>query len=227
MPTAPTEIPHLAFTHHRIGIHDAASKPPPPQESPVAGTLTPFFELSRWSEIDRERSLGLGYMEAAHMAKRADLADDYRMRALKLLTAARDRGLRDPAVDANLARLRFDLELDGVRALAESALAGKPADPQDRCNALFLIADALAAEGQRKEAIPYLRELATLRRHSTQMLLLADCQRAAGLPDQLATLENAIRIDPRRWQVHQYLAEHYRSRGELARAEHHRKRAVP
>jgi predicted CXXCH cytochrome family protein len=226
MPTSPTEIPHLAFTHHRIGVHDAAAKPAP-QESPVAGTLTPFFDLSRWSEVDRQRSLGLGYMEAAHMAKRADLAEEYRVRALKLLTAVRDQGLRDPALDANLARLRFDLELDGVRPLAESALAGTPADPQDRCNALFLIADALAAEGKRKEAIPYLRELTTLRRHSTQMLLLADCERAAGDPGHVATLETAVRIDPRRWQVHQYLAEHYHSRGEPTRAEHHRKRAVP
>ena len=45
MPRAPIDVPHLAFTHHRIGIHppagDAGEAPP---RGP--GVLQPFHDLS-------------------------------------------------------------------------------------------------------------------------------------------------------------------------------------
>ena len=50
MPCSPTEIPHLAFTHHRIAVHDRPSAAP--AWDPV---LVPFTDLSRFSEIDRQR----------------------------------------------------------------------------------------------------------------------------------------------------------------------------
>jgi predicted CXXCH cytochrome family protein len=228
MPAAATEIPHLAFTHHRIGIHDLSRVgPSSDKQSPVLTTLEPFFDLSRLSEIDRRRSLGLGYLEVANMSKDAALADEYRGRALDLMTAVRSEGLHDSALDTALARLRFDVGLDGVVPLAESALAGDLLDPQDRCNALFLVGEGLAHAGRNAEAIPKLRELVTLRRHSVQLLLLADCERAVGDPAYVQTLESAVRINPRLWKMHAFLADHYRRQGDSEKADYHQKRAVP
>ncbi|MCI0681927.1 MAG: hypothetical protein L0Y71_07470 [Gemmataceae bacterium] len=231
MPRSPTEIPHLAFTHHRIGIHD---KPPSLPDDPDRahdgfGVLKPFLDLSRVKGLDEKRSLGLGYLEAANRQKDEATAMRYRELALRLLTEARDAGLRDGALDAALARLRFDMELDdGVLELAQSALALGNLDGQDHCNALFLVADMLARQGRRGEAIPYLEKLGRLRRHSIQWLLRADCERDAGnRPGMIDALRTAVAINPRLWKAHLSLADHYRSAGDAMRADWHKRRAVP
>src|SRR5262249_2971455 len=75
MPTSPTEIPHLAFTHHRIGVHKAGADKETTSRTP--GTLRPFLPTAGLSEIDIERSLRLGYLEAANREKRPDHAQAY------------------------------------------------------------------------------------------------------------------------------------------------------
>lgn len=228
MPTSATEIPHLAFTHHRVGIHEPREGTGSPSaRTSVLADLEPVLDHSRVGAIDRRRSLGLAYRKVADQSKDASLAERYRVRALKLLTKVRSEWLRDGVVDAALAYLHFDLGLEGVVPLAEGALADGNLDAQDRCNVLFLIAESLARAGRHAEAIPKLRELTTLRRRSLQMLLLADCERAAGNPGFIQSLEGAVRINPRLWKVHKLLADHYRRRGEEERAEYHQKRAVP
>src|SRR5262249_43344827 len=177
MPTAPTEIPHLAFTHHRIGVHQGSADKETTSRTP--GVLRPFLPTSGISEIDVKRSLGLGYLEAANREKRPDHAQAYQGEALKRLTELHAAGLRDSAVDAALARLSFELRRADASTHAERALAADIA-AQDRCNALFLIADAHDANGRSAEALPVLRELITLRRHAIDYLLLAKCEKAAG-----------------------------------------------
>src|SRR5262249_17913585 len=130
--------------------------------------------------------------------------------------------------DVSLARVRFELRLDGVETYAESALAQPGLEGADRCNALFLLADAHAAAGRHAEAVPVLHRLTRLRRHSVDWLLLADCQRALGNHDAcVEALLTAVRINPRLWKVHQFLAGHYRRQGGQERAQWHEERAVP
>jgi hypothetical protein len=171
--------------------------------------------------------LGIGYLEVANKCKDPGLADQYRVRALQLMNAVRSEGLRDGALDAALARLCSDAGLEGVAALAERALASDRLEAQDRCNALFLVAEDLVRARRHKEAIPYLRELNTLRRHSQQQLLLADCERVVGDPAYIQTLASAVRINPRLSKVHAYLAEFYRDKGDKEKADFHKKRVVP
>ena len=53
MPRSPTEIPHLAFTHHRIGIHGNTATGSDPGS--VDLELKPFLDLSRLSSVDLKR----------------------------------------------------------------------------------------------------------------------------------------------------------------------------
>src|SRR5262249_276206 len=63
LPRAATEVPHVAFTNHRIGVHQT---PLAPQvETAGSGELRPVLDLSGLSEMDRHRSLGLAYAEFA------------------------------------------------------------------------------------------------------------------------------------------------------------------
>jgi hypothetical protein len=225
MPSAPTEIPHLAFTHHRIGVHRGG----PPAGATAGGEEPrPFLDLSGLGKVDRRRSLGLGYLEAANRAMDPIRVARFREEALGLLSGVREAGLRDPAVDAGLARLRFELRLGGADRPAADALADPAIAGQDRCTALFLLADEYATRGRHRDAIAALRELTSLRRHAADWLLLADCLGALGdQPGQEEALTAATRISPRLWKVHHYLAEAYRRRGNQERATWHQQRAVP
>ena len=224
MPRAPTEIPHLAFTHHRIAVHGR----PAPAVRSSNGELAAFANLSRFAEIDRQRSLGLGYLEAANRERDPQRANRQRTFAFELLSGVRSAGLRDFAVDVSLARLRFDMRMGNVLPLADAALAHRELTGQDRCNALFLRADALAESGRHAEAVEVLRQLVAKRRHSVDWLLLADCEKALGREGAwVEALTTAARINPRLWRVHSALADHYQRSGDAQKSAWHRARAVP
>src|SRR5205085_2707468 len=134
----------------------------------------------------------------------------------------------DGVMDAALGRLRFDLRRGSALPHAEAALAHRDLVGQDRCTALFLLADAQAAAGRHAEAVTALEELTRLRRHAVDWQLLSDCRRALG--DRAAAdeaLAAAVRISPRLWEVHQHLADGYERQGDADRAAWHRQRAVP
>src|SRR5262249_51692900 len=108
-------------------------------------------------------------------------------------------------------------------ALTESGL-----DAGDRCSALFASAYADIQRGAPDAALPRVKELTRLRRDATDWLLLAGCEQAAGnLAGAIAALEQAARINPRLWQAHRQLAEHYRQQGNRERVVWHERRAAP
>jgi predicted CXXCH cytochrome family protein len=226
MPRSPTEIPHLAFTHHRIGIHD---RPPAGGKHPSAATrLRPFLDLSHLSDIDRKRSLGLGYMALSLREKDSAVVAQHQKQALKLLSEVREAGLREPLLDASLAQLCFDLGSGDALSYAESALGSQGLAGQDRCNALQVLAEEQIRQGYHAGALEPLRELMRLRRHPLDSLHLATCQKALGdesIADE--SLERAVGINPRLWNVHRHLAQRYALRGDAGRSDWHQRRALP
>ena len=59
MSQTPTDIPHLAFTHHRVGIHDAHSGSADTKASEDSGpaSLRPVFDLALLNENEQKRSI--------------------------------------------------------------------------------------------------------------------------------------------------------------------------
>jgi predicted CXXCH cytochrome family protein len=227
MPSSPTDIPHLAFTHHRIGIHDRKTKTDIPSLADRELKLRPLLDDSRLSEIDRKRGLGLAYQEAANNDPDAAARARLGRTAFDLLSEVWGQGLRDGLLDSSWARLRFELRLD-VQDYAESALGHPDIAGHERTNAMFLKAYALAGQGRAREARGLVRELTRLRRQSFDWVLLADCEKALGDTEAAyQALETAVRINPRLVQVHKELAEYYRRQGAAQRAEWHEQRAVP
>jgi hypothetical protein len=231
MPRSPTEIPHLAFSHHRIGIHDKSGAGPVTSEA-----LREFLDLSRYADFDRKRSLGLGYLEAANRDKdvrRGGRGDRYREQARSLLLDVKSAGLHDPAVEVSLARIYFDSSPGEnippeVLPLAEEALKLPGIGTQERCMALYFRGAGLAGEGRYPEALVSVRELTRLRRHPADWMLRAECEKAIGSEEAwIEALEMATRIDPRMDGAHRVLADYYQRRGNANKAAWHRARAVP
>lgn len=227
MPRTATDIPHLAFTHHRVAIHDDAGKSASNSDPmPRAGVLRPVVDISHFSEGERKRSLGLAYLEVANSEGDSSRRRRYQQQALALLSEVRGAGGVDGTVDAWLARLRFELGMPDVERYAQSALSDPHLAGQDLCNALFLLADSQFQQKRYHEALRTLQPLSKLRRHSLQWLLQADCEHAIGNEaGKEQALLAAVHINPRLNDVHQKLAEMYRQRGDEQRAKHHEVRA--
>ncbi|MFM7149480.1 MAG: hypothetical protein ACKO23_06520, partial [Gemmataceae bacterium] len=231
MPTSPTDIPHMAFTHHRVGHHkpDANKKPDEADSRSEPASLKPFLDLSRLSEIDQKRSLGLGYVEAALKVKNPEMSTEYRQRGRQMLQQVRQDGLRDPVMDAFLAQLLEGESPEMILSLAKSALSqDQGVGGHSRCGSLMLLAMNQMRSGAPNEARDALRQLVKLRRQSMDWVLLGQVEAKLGNRDgEREALEQATRINPRLWQVHQYLADLYVKQGNKDKAAYHKQRAVP
>src|SRR5262249_51766454 len=100
MPRSPVDVPHLAFTHHRVGIH---RKPPADATSAKhSAELRPFLDFPELSAADRQFSLGEGYRLLSLRDPEASRREQARRRGLDLLSAASAAGLRDARLNASL-----------------------------------------------------------------------------------------------------------------------------
>ena len=192
MPKAPTEVAHVAFTHHRIGLHPPAGAPPGDAAVPgAAGELRAWRDNPRLSELDEQRGLGLGYVALSREEKRPAAAAAYHERGVRLLSGVRAAGLPAPAAEAALARLQFESQAPAALSLAELALSRPGVAAADRCTALFVVGAERLKRGQFADARATFRELTTLRRHPHDWLLLGECEKALG--DRTAAAEAAAR----------------------------------
>lgn len=227
MPSTPTDIPHLAFTHHRVAIHKKKDRESEVSASSEIGTLHPVLDITGISEHEQTRSLGMAYLELSNNSE-GRRKIHFQQQALTLLSAVHSPREPDGAVDTSIARLRSRMGLPDVDRFAQSALSDPELAGADLSDALFSLADARFRQGRYGEAIRVLEPLWKLRRSSMPWLLRAQCEEM--LANETATeqaLQKAVHIEPRLWRIHQKLAEIYNQRGDRQRAKYHQARAVP
>jgi hypothetical protein len=243
MPRGDTELPHIAFTHHRIGRHGA-------RPAPVAGgsrELAPADDVAHLGPADRQRNLGLAYLIVAGRPENARDADAFRERARSLLEAAFTAGLRDGVTAEALAEIYWhkdqvrlasgrwpasrgglDRLLDRGRAAmyGRHALAAADLTAGDRARALLLMADCDMHEDNFASAAGRLQELTRMRRFAEDWRLLALCYLKQEQPDKaLEALRHALAIRPTRPLVHDMLDYVYTRLGDGRRAAEHREKA--
>lgn len=243
MPKSATSVPHTAFTHHRIGIHEEDAPPSPALTNP--GQLVPSQDIAHFPEIERARCLGLAYLHVSGDAQFEAHATVYHQRGLELLEDVRQRGLRDPEVDSSLANLYWRQNPRQAIALAEAALAYAPPSPDARVEALFVLGtshfdaaipprtpfDALFLvptdrfdRTRLARAQDSLEELVTLRRDPEDWLLLSICRRVGGdQPGALQAAEKASEISPGNPMIHAILALIHEQSGNRDEAATHRR----
>jgi hypothetical protein len=195
MPQSATDIPHFAFTHHRIGIHNRQPSPPVSADQPV--TLIPLDDVAHLGKIEERRCLGLAYMELADRENNPTLHAAYQLRAVELLQEVVDAGVDDPDTWAALARVAWQ-HRDWDRAVEAATRAAAPNTSSGaRVNGLIILADILDNHGHHADAELVARELLKLRRFSGDYLLLASCLvHNNKLADAITLLERAVDLHP-------------------------------
>ncbi len=193
MPTSDTEIPHLAFTHHRIGIHSAVQTAEPVRRG--TSELAALADLSAYQLVDRQRMLGLAYIQTAKEEPDAVRRNLFESRAFQQLSEAWQAGLRDVDVAATLGwqsgRLGHDPTEFIQYSMSHPEVAGMA-----RVNSLLVSAAWLGGRGEYAQAIAAVREVTTLRRVASDWKLLGILeQRAANPSAAQAALDTAAEIE--------------------------------
>jgi predicted CXXCH cytochrome family protein len=206
MPRTKTDVPHVAFTHHRIGIHSDSPAEAPARPRRLAA-LVPVDDVSHLSPVDRERNLALAYFSMSGRQPDPQAAEAYRDTARQLMRGVRSRGLRDGEVATALAWLERPSGPDVALGLAREALEDPLLHPKLRVNCLYLIGEVGLQTSRLDIALPALQELTGLRLLSQDWLLLAACRMQGGdLPGSLRALERAAAISPFRSEVRYAMA---------------------
>jgi hypothetical protein len=222
MPTSPIDIPHLTFTHHRVGIHPHKRRGLPPTEPDEPAELVPLADLSSWSEADRARVLGGAYLELSQSKEGARFGKHYQQHSLDLLVEAWEAGLRDADLAAKLAQ--FTAVVGDPRAIefAEHILAQPDVPARFRGNALLAKADWHRRRGEFEPAADAARELTQVRRASSDWALLGELLERCGQHEEgVAAIEKAAEIDPANAGLRQALVDYFRRRGDHQRAKRH------
>lgn len=222
MPRGDTDIPHIAFHHHRIGKHTKAAK------SRVTGVadLAPTDDDSHLPKIDRRRNLALAYLEVARKPQYSKFADTYRNRGFDILNEVYAAGLRDGETLKTLATLYFQKDLRRTTDLTRQALAAPDLPSESHAPMLLLMADCHMQVHDYNAAIALLEQLVRLRRFAEDWRVLALCHLRRREPQQaIHALKTAISIRPYRHDLHGMLAEAYGVVGDSAHAKDHLEKA--
>jgi tetratricopeptide (TPR) repeat protein len=224
MPRGKTDIPHIAFTHHRIGRH----APEPPADSDGVPELMPINEVSNLSPLDQKRQLGLAYLALLDSYDTTPLqAPIFKARARTLLGAVEKAKMQDGVSLVGLARLDWqERNYAGANARVQQALEGKDLTADARADGLLILANCCVHEHNYAPAIEALEKVTKLRRYSGDWRLLGMCYLEQNqLPQALAALQQALVIRPWRPDVHLGLAMVYRRLGDADRANDHTAKA--
>jgi hypothetical protein len=218
MPRGDTDVPHVAFTHHRIGIH----RPKTQVASDRIPELVPTTDDSRLSPIDQKRNLGLAYYKASLLAEYDRYASTFADRSKSLLEDVRADGLREGLTAQVLAQFEWKKDWDRTRTYAREALDSTDLTPESHAISLLLLASCEFEDHNYKEAIALLEQLVQLRRQAEDWRLLGVSYLLDNRPQKaLDALQTALAIRPARPNIHGALYEVYRRLGDQRHAQQH------
>jgi predicted CXXCH cytochrome family protein len=222
MPRGNTDIPHIAFTHHRIGRHGR-------QQAAHAGMipeLVPTDDVSHLSALDRQRNLGMGYVIASQLPEVSRYADVFLQRAQDLLDAVYAAGIRDGETAAALTEIYRRKDPERAQEYARQVVEARDSPVFFRSQILNLLARSEIQAGNCKSAVTRLEEAVLLRRSAEDWRLLGVSYLEQGIPlKALPAFHQALAIRPFRPSIQAGMADAYKQLGDLQHSDEHGERA--
>ncbi|HTV55009.1 MAG TPA: tetratricopeptide repeat protein [Terriglobia bacterium] len=236
MPRGDTEIPHIAFTNHRI---ERRPKPRPADLVP-GGALVPdvaseqapelvlIDDVPQLAPLEQRRNLGLAYFAASGnpVYVRYGYVGAFRERAMDLLAGVDAAGLHDPETAVALAQLYWKKDRDLATTYARRALQATDISAKARISSLLLLAGAAMQDRQFDAAIRWLEEVVQRQRAANDWYFIGLCNLDLNQPSRaLPALQKSLAIRPDSSAVHARLAQAYRRLGNVRRANEHQEKA--
>lgn len=224
MPESGTEIPHFAFTHHRIGIQHARQCDEQPQ-SALSG-LVPIGDVSRLSSLDLERCTGLAWLRYGDsldtQARFFAFAE-----ASERLGRVHELGMRDAGVLGGLAYLSWIKRDPLCISFAEQALDASDCTAEIRSSSLIILGDMHFELGDIVAAEAAFDQLTRQRLRYTDWQMLGICRGRLGrFDDAIQAFQAAVDLKPGSAELHVLLAIALDQVGQKKLAEAHRKTSL-
>ncbi|HIE97284.1 MAG TPA: hypothetical protein EYQ63_09780 [Fuerstia sp.] len=225
MPSAPTEVPHVAFTHHRIGIHRLSD-----QKEAVADasdkSILPLLDDSSLTEADRARCTGLAALRI--FLGHTDATNSQTLRiAQESLQRAWDLGAGDADVAAGLATIAFEVGWsEKIEHWARKALELDQTASEARSSALSLLSELQFQQAKYDDAFRGFKELTTIRRDARAWFFRGiAAQNLNDTADAILSLKKSVAINPRNHAAHVALAALFEVSGDQQSSDLHKQTA--
>lgn len=194
MPRVPTDVPHVAFTQHRVGIHTGRNAAP---EKSGRRQLISLLAQPDLTDAENQRTLGLAYWNLYVQHADDSSYRDCLTEAFQHLEQAYEAEIRDPEVLATLAAIALGTgDVEQAQVLCRTALkdhvpGGLRADLQSGlAMTLYRLERFADAEEQYSQ-------VTTMRRDASDWYLLGKCFEHQGqLQRAVNAYERALDIDP-------------------------------
>lgn len=211
MPKSATEIPHFAFTHHRIGIHTAKESA---VESQQAAELVAMDDDSWQPKLDRDRNRGLAYLQFSDAPGQGPFAVEHRRRAKELLERVQRDRPDDADVVAALARLSWGQDADGTLRHAHHAAKLPQRSPEADATISFTLGSTYFQQDQPSLAIPWLEQTTKLRPTADVWHQLSACYaQTSDMPAAVEAARRSATLAPDRPRYVEHLANSLRRSG--------------
>jgi Flp pilus assembly protein TadD len=198
MPAAATEVPHVAFTHHHIGVRPLKKKDARPNSD---RSLTPLSDLAVLAPTDQARTAALASAQLYGRLSRAQAATETGIQ-LGRETAELLGKIPAESIDALVEVVRAELALSrgdstGAAEAAQSALALAGNGTDSAVRALAVLAKIRFLQNSFEEARHLFRRLTELRRDASDWHYLGLCENNCGSVDaSVRALQRSREIDP-------------------------------
>ena len=222
MPSAPTEVPHVAFTHHRIGIHRSGDVHGQHGDTSEK-SLLPLLDDSSLTEADRARCIGLAALRIFLGNASATNSQTLRI-AQESLQKAWDLGAGDADVAAGMATIAFEVGWsEKIEEWAQQALQFDQTASEASSSALSLLSELQFRQGKYDQAFRGFRELTTIRRDARAWFFRGvAAQNLNDTAEAILSLQKSVEINPRNHAAHVALTALFEVNGNQRLRDHHK-----
>ena len=223
MPKLDTEIPHTAFHHHRIGIHNSEGDVPE-----VATGLSPILDISSLTPLQRARCEALAKFQVGQEEPDNPNFKNYGLDAAKVLIQLKNSGKADPDANTILALLaRSQGQATIARDLATEVVNEEENPTRAKVESLRLLAQLAYQSRKFADAAKLYRQVTQYQSEAYDYFQLGISEQNSGQTERaISALKTAVELAPSYLEAHRVLAAILGSQGKAEEAKKYEQRAL-
>ena len=218
MPAKGSEIPHTAFTHHRIGIHSDQS-----EGNQVIAGLTPVLSTANIPKSALDRCEALAKFQVMQEEPESASFKNYGMDAARTLIELKNSGDDDSDTNAVLALLARSQQQPSIaRDLAEEVIAKEKTPNRAKIESLRLLAQLAYQRRDYAKAIEHYQQLTSYAQEPVDHFYLGICfQNSGNSKAAIESLLRTVEIAPNYVDAHRLLSAIYKNNQQFPESQKH------
>lgn len=220
MPTRETNVSHVAFSNHRIGIYKNGQT-----DTDVAdGQLRPMLDLSHHTVAEQKRLQAMALYYVSQQASSASQATDFATLAVQSLLEQKSQRPNDPDINLALAMLARQQDQRHISLdLSKEVLRHEPRPVGNRIQALQNMAGIAFEINEHDKAVEMYRLLENYQRDAKNSYMHGlTAQNVDKTEEAITALQRSLEIDPAQTSAHIALQAIFTASGDLPRAQVHK-----